>query len=323
MTGSDPRRVAFGIASLCAATLWGGVAKAEPTAMDKAAARTWMAEGRTRRSQRNFEGALQSFKAADGVMRVPTTGLEVARTLDAMGHLLEARAKVRRVLSIPVTSDDPAPFQEAMSAAAALDADLDQRIPTVTFVVQGSGSKSTPSIWVDGQPIAPSEITTPLRLDPGTHQIVARVGQLDATQSIELHERDRQPVVLRVPGAVRGSSADSEAKTNTWRTITYASFGTSAAALLVGTVTGAIALSTKHTAQQSCVDGRCPPETWDTIERAHQYATVSTVCFATFGAALGIGFTSLALAPTREPTSGGGSIRPRVGLGYAALEGTF
>jgi hypothetical protein len=310
--------------SLCAASaLVGTPAFGEPTTMEKADARAWMAEGRTLRNQRNFEGALKAFKAADGIMHVPTTGYEVARTLEAMGRLVEARSTVRRVLSIQVAPTDPAPFQDAMAAASTLYVELEQRIPTVTFVLPDGTTQGAPTVWVDGQPVPSSELGSPLRLDPGSHQIAAHLGQLDASQTIDLKERDRQPVVLKMPDGSAKASAVTGRAGVPWRTVAYVSFGTSAAGLVLGTVTGALALSTKQTAEAGCTEGRCPPSTWESIDRAHTYATISTVGFATFGAALGLGFASLALAPTRDTSSSAVQVRPRVGLGYAGVEGSF
>src|SRR4030095_7079759 len=120
-------------------------------------ARASMAEGRALRSQHNFEGALRSFNVADRIMHVPTTGLEVARTLEAMGRLVEARTTLGRVMTIPVSPTDPAPFQEAVSAATVLYEEIDQRIPLVTFVVRAGGSQAAPMVWVDGQLVPASE----------------------------------------------------------------------------------------------------------------------------------------------------------------------
>jgi hypothetical protein len=181
-----------------------------------------------------------------------------------------------------------------------------------------------PTVWVDGQPVPSSELANPLRLDPGTHQIAAHLGQFDAVQTIELRERDRQPVVIKMPGGAGKDTAVAGGQPVPWRTVAYVSFGTSAAGLVLGTITGALALSTKHTAEAGCTEGRCPPATWESIDRAHTYATISTVGFATFGAALGLGFTSLALAPTRDTNSSSSvRVRPQVGVGYAGVQGSF
>jgi hypothetical protein len=325
--GSERGRARIGAALLaCASFGWAHVALAEPSASEKAEARAAMAEGRTFRSQRDYEGALRSFNTADKIMHVPTTGLEVARTLEAMGRLVESRIALKRVLSLNVLPSDPPPFQEAMSAAASLYADLDQRIPTITFVTRTAPGQPAPTVWVDGQPVPPSELGSPLRLDPGAHQVSAHFGRLDATQSIELHERDRQPIVLKtLDASTAAQTKPADRASSPWRTIGYVSFATSAAGLVVGTVTGALALSTKHTAEAGCTDGRCPPSTWDAIDRAHAYATVATIGFATFGAGLGLGFTSLALTPATDGRASATSVRvqPRIGLGYVAVDGSF
>src|SRR5262249_49902102 len=57
----------------------------QPSASDRETARALMAEGRERRDAGDLAAALKSFQTADSIMHVPTTGLEVARTLDKMG----------------------------------------------------------------------------------------------------------------------------------------------------------------------------------------------------------------------------------------------
>ena len=307
-------------ASVC----WTGDAIAEPTSGEKASARAWMATGRLLRSQGNLEGALQSFSAAESIMHVPTTGIEVARTLEAMGRLVEAEATLRRVLATPVSPNDPPPFQEALSAANVLFAELGQRIPVVTFVIPTAFSRTPPRILVDGTLVQPGDLGTPLKLDPGVHKITARLGQFDASQSVELRERARQPIVVRPPSTASRNADGADRNTFPWRTVGYASFGVSAAGLLVGTIAGTLALSTKHAAEQNCNSSGCTAAAWDSIDRSRNYATASAIGFATFGTTLGIGFMSLALAPARElGTASSFRLRPSVGLGSAQIEGTF
>jgi hypothetical protein len=324
MTGFERIGARAGVAAFSLAlALCAGTASAEPTPTERITARARMADGRMLRSQGNLDGALKNFRAADSIMHAPTTGLEIARTLEAMGRLVEARTAIGRVLTIPVARNDPAPFQDAVAAASALYADLEQRIPTVTFVIQGMDPHASPKVWVDGQPVAQNELGAPLRLDPGTHQIAAQLGQIDAARSIELRERDKQPVVLKMPGAQDAIARPLQQGPSAWRTVGYVGFGTSAAGLVVGSIAGALALSTKHAAEADCIDNRCPPATWEAIDRARTYATVSTVGFVAFGTALGVGLTSLALGSGRDTTSSSVRVRSSVGFGYAQIEGTF
>jgi len=228
---------------------------------------------------------------------------------------------VRRVQSTPLSTSDPAPFLSALAAASMLASELDQRIPTLAFVMEGFDE--TPTIAVDGRSLAASEIGAPLRLDPGVHKVVAHLGQLDASQVVELHERDRQPIIIRRPRLNRSRAAGApESTEGAWRTFAYVSFGTGAAGLLVGTVTGALALSAQSAAEATCHNGRCT----DDGEVSRRYAAASAAGFATFGTALGLGLMGLALAPNRESSRGGTvRVRPQLGTsgGSVELEAAF
>src|SRR5262249_29380095 len=105
---------------------------AEPTAADKETARKFMAEAREKRAANDHKGALQAFQAADAIMHVPTTGLEVARTHAALGQLVEARENALRVARSTPEPDEPAPFKRAREEATQLVDDLGKRIPTIT-----------------------------------------------------------------------------------------------------------------------------------------------------------------------------------------------
>jgi hypothetical protein len=318
--------VGLGILGIgCACALWTNDASAEPTTGERATARMWMANGRMLRSQGNLESALQSFKTAENIMHVPTTGLEVARTLDAMGRLVEAEVVLQRVLALPVSANDPAPFQEALGAAKVLSTELEQRIPVVTFVLPATSAHDSLKVLVDGRSVPARALRAPLKLDPGLHRITARLGAADASQSIDLHERSRQPIVVRAPALGMVSTAMDERSTSPWRTVAYVSFGTSAAALVFGTIAGTLALSTQPSlSEERCGVGGCPASATAAMDRSHRYATASAVGFATCGAALGVGFMSLALAPTVEIGSSSSlRIRPRIGMGSAQIEGTF
>jgi hypothetical protein len=95
-------------------------------------------------------------------------------------------------------------------------------------------------------------------------------------------------VVLRMPATadeVKRGTAPS-AVDSTWRTVGYVGLGLSSAALVTGAITGALAMASKRTAEVGCVDSRCPPPTWNDIDRARNYATVSTIAFSTSASAL-------------------------------------
>src|SRR6185436_14847559 len=120
----------------------------------------------------------------------------------------------------------------------------------------------------------------PLRLDPGTHHVVARFGELEGSQSLVLRERDYQPIVLRT-ASTHERTHESAEEGSRWRTVGYVGLGVSGAAFVTGAVAGGLAWSSKRTAEVGCADSRCPPSTWNDVDHARTYASVSTLAFVT------------------------------------------
>lgn len=65
--------IAFFVSAPAVTPLAVRVAHAEPTAADKETARTLMQDGRAKRTKGDHAGALEAFRAAHGIMKVPTT----------------------------------------------------------------------------------------------------------------------------------------------------------------------------------------------------------------------------------------------------------
>src|SRR5687768_9838148 len=95
-------------------------AGAQPSAADKETARSLMNQGDTARDEQDYRAALKAYEAADAIMRVPTTGLAVARMHEKLGQLLEARDKALAVARIPAGATEPAAFTTARNEAEQL-----------------------------------------------------------------------------------------------------------------------------------------------------------------------------------------------------------
>ncbi|MEO7109611.1 MAG: hypothetical protein ABI183_04150, partial [Polyangiaceae bacterium] len=96
-----------------------------PTAADKDTARALMAQGADLRDKNDLKGALQSFQAADAIMHVPSTSLEVAKTAAALGQLVEARDAALAAARYPVNPGEPKPFVNARKEAQSLGDELE------------------------------------------------------------------------------------------------------------------------------------------------------------------------------------------------------
>ncbi len=281
-----------------------------PSESQKETARTLMAEARELREARDLAGALSRFQMADAIMGVATTGYEVAATQAALGQLVEARATLRKLLSAPASPDDPEPFKTARVKAKALDAELAERVGSLRLQVKGADDSLRVS--VDGIELTREAVVEAVQVNPGSHRLVARSAAKEQTRDVVVAERESVPVsfdfseeaAAAPPAALAPAARDQPepppldapsaappgAKSSV-PTLAYVGGGVALAGLIVGSVTGSMALSRKHAAERGCVDQQCPPSTWDDLDGASSLATVSTVSFVVcgVGAAVGIG----------------------------------
>src|SRR5438067_1428679 len=121
-------------------------ALAEPSLSDKETARSLMDDGDAKRDKGDFKSALKSYEAADAIMHVPTTGLEVARAQAQLGLLLEARETLGRVIRLPPKPGEPPPFVAARKTAESLSAEIAARIPSVTVLLTNGEVGQAPVI---------------------------------------------------------------------------------------------------------------------------------------------------------------------------------
>jgi hypothetical protein len=324
------------------------LAQAQPSAAQKETARGLMAEARELRERGDLQGALTRFSAADSLMGVPTTGFEMAVTQADLGKLVEARETLRRVLALPQGPDDPEPFQEARSKARALDQRLQGRIGALHFVVTGVAASESLVVTVDGESVPVAALGLPFRVNPGRHVVVARAGGREAKNEIDALESrtvkvelplaapqapDVPPVQLDdaaaapAPAAPPSEQAAAPAATSKVPVITYVAGGVGLAGVLVGGITGMMAVAHKNAAARDCVDGKCPPSTWDDLDSARSLAAVSTVGFVVGAVGLGVGTSFLLLhdepkaarAATRKPHLSQVSVVPDLGPRSASL----
>jgi hypothetical protein len=293
-------------------------ARAEPTAAEKETARALMAEGRELRDRHEMKGALKSFEGADSIMRVPTTALEVARTQAALGLLVEARDTLHRLAGIPQAANDPQPFRDARAEADKLDDELQRRIGAIRFDIRKPPDAGEFVLSVDGVPLLSSILDVPYRSNPGHHVVVGKLGATDIMREVDVREVETTTVVLdftRVRASVAGSRSDADTETGEGverrRThpLVYVGFGVGAAGVVAGAVTGALALSSKKSAERGCVAGQCPPSTWSDMDRMDTYASISTVSFVFAGLGVACGVTTLVLT---RPSSASGATAPVV-----------
>jgi len=310
-----------------------------PTAADKDTARALMKEGRGKRAKGDHRGALESFVAADALMNVPTTGLEVGRSQAALGLLVEARDTFLRVSRTPEEPGEPPAFKEARTEAAASATSLDERVPTLKVSIIGVPAGASPTVTIDGVNIPNAALSARRRLNPGSHEVVASIaGGAKRTQTVELAEKEAKDVTLDLSGPASTTSpaptptttdapTPKAGATGGTSSLTYIGFAVAGVGIVVGSVSGLMAISKKNAAEEGCAGTRCPPSTHDDLTRSETFATVSTIAFAAGALGLGVGIYGLIRGPSTPATSASfGPLRrvePYVGALGFGVTGAF
>jgi hypothetical protein len=307
-------------------------ALADPTPQEKETARNLMDEGRDLRDdKKDLKAALQRFTAADQIMKVPTTGFEVASTQAKLGQLVEARETLARVISSQPKPGEPLQFKEARNKAQALDDALAGRI--ATLVVALNHSPPGVVVMIDGVALPQTLIGLPARANPGHHVIVANAKTEEGRQEIDLREGERKEITIEL--ASRG--VDHETITHEtpvateshggggggMRTAGFVMLGVSGAALVTGGITGALTFTTQSDLSQKCPNHVCGPESHDELASANTLGLISTISFIGAGVLATAGIVMVIVGKPAAAKEEHARVVPWIGPGSAGLAGTF
>jgi len=322
------------LASIVAASLLlsGVPALAAPSASDKETARALMKDGETKRAKGDREGALKSFKAAHEIMNVPTTGLEYGRTQLQLGLLVEARDTLLSVVRLPVLPGESANMVEAREEAQKLADEIEPRIPSITIKLKGVPDAASPKVTIDGHAIVAATIGVARKHNPGAHEIVVVAGSVEKKEKIELAEGEDKVVEIDLAPAPAPPEAPKDEPKETpepppppkgTSPLVWIGFGSAAAFLVAGGVTGALAFSRASSAKDGCDGNRCPPSTHDDIASSKTFGNLSTISFALAGAGVIVGVIGLYSSKSDPPTVTTTSVGLFVGANGLGLTGSF
>ncbi len=299
-------------------------ARAEPSAADKARATQLMDDGFDYREKKDEQSALKAFGAADTLMNVPTTAIEVARSQAALGMLVEARDTAARVTKMPVRAKEPAPFMQARKEAEQLLADLGARLPSLQIELAGLKDGDAPEVRVDNEVVPTDDLRSPRRLNPGSHRVVVKLGAEEKTDSVTLAERESRTVTFDLGGAGGAKKRDGgdDKPSAAPKILMYAGFGVGVVGVGVGTVAGILSFSAVSSAKQNCVGNQCTANAaGGDVDRAKTLGNVSTVAFVLGGVGLATGVVGLLL--DKDPPPPKANVTATIGPGSIGLAGRF
>lgn len=262
-----------------------------------------------------FEEALERFLRADALVHAPTMSLMAARSLVKLGRLVEASERYDAVSRMPLDPSASSAFRDAVANAGKERDGLAARLPSVVISVQAAPGAEV-ALTLDGVALPAAVLGQKRLVDPGAHAVVARAGEVVKTARVELREGQSLPVSLDLrPAPVPGSPL---------RTVGFIAAGVGAAGLILGGVTGGLAVSKKDELDKAgCRDNFCPTSKASDVDGYNSLLAISSAGFIAGAIAAVGGVTLVLVAPGPAAASAGVRWSPVIGLGRVGLEGAF
>ncbi len=319
---------------------------------ERANARALADQGVQAFSEGRWQDTVDLFDRAEALIDAPTHLLYSARAHAKLHHYVKARELYLRITRQQLAANAPRAFVNAQASAAQELKDVEPHIGQLTISVRGPDPKVT-QVTLDGSAVHSALIGVARPIDPGEHQIRAEApGFAGQTKRVSVDDAGKASVVLELaPAAARPvgiapvqpapsgngeapSAAGSASKKKTERMAAYVAFGVGAVGLGVGTIFGLSSASKRSRADDKftecggaagCMnDNPLSAEVSSLDSSARTAKTLSIVGFVVGGVGVGAGVALFVLSGRHEEAPASGwSITPRIGLGSAALTGTF
>jgi len=291
---------------------------------------------------KDYVAAADRFQRALALVHAPTLLRDLARAQVGLGRLVDAHETYSLIIREGVAADAPAPWVKALDDAKAEIAPISTRLPWITITVNGPAH---PKVTIDGAPIAEASLGVKRAADPGRHEIRAlATGYYTAKKIVTLNEGESVNVAFELEDAPPDAAPKDEEETGKvsvatvvdppWRKpVTIGAFALGGAGIVLGSVTGILAMTKHNQLATDCPGRRCGPDYEGDLKAFHTFTTVATIGFVTGGVAAGAGVVLLLVKPQSlvqqpdtdqgEPKRTSFSWSPFVGIGAAGVEGTF
>jgi hypothetical protein len=317
-------------ALLCGSLLVPRVAWAEPTEADRATARSLASEGYDALERKDYATAVDRFRHADALVHAPTIGVDLARALIGLGRYVEAYERYELVIREGVPKNSPASWKQAVDDAQKEAADLEPRLGWIVIHVMGP---LDPQVTIDGDDVPEGSIGVRRAADPGKRTVRASAPDFEpAAQTVTIKEGQEQVVTLvlkRSPtphAATPAVNEPSEAPPpphRTSRVPMWIAFGAGGAGIIVGSVTGVMALNLHSELAPKCPKDVCPPELQSDVKRYHALGITSGIGFGMGVAGAATGLVLLFTGAAVDRAAQRASLWPVIGPREIGMAGRF
>ena len=262
--------------------------------------------------------------AAKLYTQAPTLTLGLARTQAKLGKVVAAQESYNKIVREWGNNPNPPPaFKDAVEAAKAEVVAVSAKVASVTVTIEGP---TNPQVTIDCQPVPAAALGLKRPVDPGSHKVTATAdGYKPADTTFAVAEGGSAAATLKMekaaaavvtgpaptPGPGPASPTEPGADTGTGKgnsnkTLALVAFGVGGAGLIVGAVTGAIALGKAGDLKNVCdANKSCPASSQSDVDSYKSVGTISTIGFIVAGVGGVAGVVLLLTAPKENAASAG------------------
>jgi hypothetical protein len=271
-------------------------------------------EGRAALERGDAPLACAKFSESLKLVNRASTLLNLAQCEEAQGKLADALRHTKEAMDLLEPSD------QRRAIAVSRHEALEKRVARLTIKIAPSAPPDA-RVVIDGAAVEPSELGSPLAVDPGEHEIaLSAAGKLEQRVTVRLKEAEQKALALSFTAA---SSSDQGGGGGAGRAIGLIVGGVGLASIIAGSITGGLVLSKKSTVEENCdlENDTCSNQAGvDAADAGRTLSTISTITFAVGAAGLGAGLIlvltsgggesgggapSVALIPSASPLGGG------------------
>lgn len=320
---------------------------------DKATARQLGQEGQEALGRKDFKTAEDRFARADKLFHFPVLALGLARAYKGQGKYVLAQETYNRIVREGAPPGANAIVLAALKDAETELAEVQPKIANVTITVaaKDGGEVKDPKVTLDERPVNAAALGVKRPVDPGEHviKVVAEgfkaaeqrftVGEGASASAPIMLEKGAGPAIPPGPGPgpgpdkpPPGTEPPGNPPPGGPGTITvspgggskipaYVAFGVGGAGLLVGAITGVLAMGKASDLDKACTSGKCPSDQQSNIDSYKSMGTISTIGFVVAGVGAAAGVVLLLTSPKVESPKTG--IQPFIGPGSVGAFGRF
>lgn len=229
-------RTAVGLVAVALALCFAAPARAK----DAAAAQALFDQGRAAMKDGNYDKACARFRESQRLDPEPGTMLNLANCEQKRGKLATAWQLYHGALDELPPDDERVPIAQSRADA------LEKRLPKLT-VKLAAGAPAGTTVKRDDMKLEAGSLGAPLPVDPGDHTIIVKApGHEPRTFHVQLAESESRTIAVQ-PGAAQaaGEVGTGGGKHAGSKTLGYVFGGIGVAGVVVGSITGVMALG-KH-----------------------------------------------------------------------------